>query len=68
MKKTGTLTAIGQQKAITGENKNVEKVVSDYRDLFDEKKGGTVEAREQNYMSMVNTFYNMVTDIYEYGW
>jgi sterol 24-C-methyltransferase len=68
MKKTGTLTAIGQQKAITGEQKNVEDTVNAYRDLFDEKKGGSVETREQNYMTMVNTFYNMVTDIYEYGW
>jgi len=32
------------------------------------KKGGSVQVRQEKYMDMVNDFYNMVTDIYEFGW
>jgi len=39
-----------------------------YEKLFDEKQGGSVAVRQENYMGMVNDFYNMVTDIYEFGW
>lgn len=36
------------------------------------KEGGDHDAllakRKENYMSMVNSFYTLVTDFYEYGW
>eukprot|EP01117_Protostelium_nocturnum_P011323 TRINITY_DN4107_c0_g2_i3.p1 TRINITY_DN4107_c0_g2~~TRINITY_DN4107_c0_g2_i3.p1 ORF type:complete len:355 (+),score=121.79 TRINITY_DN4107_c0_g2_i3:69-1133(+) len=55
------------QGAITGKKGNVDETISGFRGLFDEKKGG-LEQRKTNYMPMVNNFYDMVTDIYEYGW
>ncbi len=39
-----------------------------YNDLFDSKTGGGVKARKTDYMRMVNDFYNMATDFYEFGW
>jgi sterol 24-C-methyltransferase len=41
---------------------------SEYSDLYDEKKGGSVEARKTNYTTMVNHFYDLATDFYEFGW
>jgi len=63
-----SLTAFSSSAAIGKKNQNVEKVVTDYRELFNENKGGNVEKRQENYMTMVNSFYNMVTDLYEFGW
>jgi len=47
---------------------NVDSTHTEYRKLFDEDKGGSVEVRQEKYMTMVNSFYNLVTDIYEFGW
>jgi len=63
-----SLSAYTSSAAIAQKNQNVEKVVTDYRELFNEKNGGSVEKRQENYMTMVNSFYNMVTDLYEFGW
>jgi len=62
--------SISRISAITkGEQFKEGKIDYDkYEALFDEKKGGSVEVRQENYMEMVNDFYNMVTDIYEFGW
>lgn len=49
-------------------DQEVQKVVTDYKKLFDEDHGGSVQARNENYTSMVNSFYNMVTEFYEFGW
>lgn len=46
----------------------VEKEVTGYKALFDEDEGGSVEKRKQNYAKMVNTFYDLVTSFYEFGW
>jgi len=59
-------SAISTSEAIKKEE--VQTVVSDYKKLFDEAQGGSIEARNENYTSMVNDFYNMVTQFYEYGW
>jgi len=40
----------------------------DYSSLYDESKGGSVEARKDNYTKMVNHFYDLATDFYEFGW
>lgn len=66
--KVSRVGSLAKQTAITSKNENVQDTISTYRGMFDEKKGGTVETRKKNYMSLVNSFYNMVTDIYEFGW
>jgi sterol 24-C-methyltransferase len=60
-------------KAITRKEKaqsrnEVGSAFSEYADLYDEKKGGSVEARKNNYTTMVNHFYDLATDFYEFGW
>lgn len=60
------VTAITKGEQFKG--KHVGDVYDNYEKLFKEDKGGSVEVRKDNYMDMVNTFYNMVTDIYEFGW
>ena len=39
-----------------------------YRSFYDENKGGGSRVRKQRYMEMVNQYYDLVTDFYEYGW
>jgi len=46
----------------------VDSAFSDYSALYDEQKGGSVEARKTNYTTMVNHFYDLATDFYEFGW
>src|SRR3982750_3343652 len=42
----------------------VKSVVDEYHSFHD----GSVEARKANYTRMVNDYYDLVTDFYEYGW
>jgi len=60
------VTAIATSEAIN--KADVQNVVTDYKKLFDENQGGSVELRNEKYTSMVNDFYNMVTQFYEFGW
>ncbi|HEX2568019.1 MAG TPA: methyltransferase domain-containing protein [Polyangia bacterium] len=46
----------------------VQQTVETYRHLHSERSGGDVDARKANYAKMVNHYYDMVTDFYEYGW
>lgn len=54
----------------------VEKSVSGYKNLFSgaRKEVGTtsneesIKKREKEYKTMVDSFYNLVTDFYEWGW
>lgn len=39
-----------------------------YRSFHDEEKGGGFLVRKQRYREMVNQYYDLVTDFYEYGW
>ena len=39
-----------------------------YRSFHDEKSGAGSLVRKQRYMEMVNQYYDLVTDFYEYGW
>ncbi len=39
-----------------------------YLDFHGERDGGTVEDRKRDYTTMVNHYYDLVTDFYEYGW
>lgn len=64
---------ISRIKAITRKEKakernQVDSAFSEYSDLYDENKGGSVEARKNNYTKMVNHFYDLATDFYEFGW
>jgi len=61
-------SAISSADQIHRDGQGVKKTIDDYYKLFDEKKGGSIEVRKDNYANMVNDFYNMVTDIYEMGW
>lgn len=50
--------------------------VNDYEGMFDGARGTTgaistdesIKERQERYADMVNHFYNLVTDFYEYGW
>lgn len=41
---------------------------SRYQALFDDARGGGVEARKSKYQVMVTDFYDLVTEFYEHGW
>ena len=38
-----------------------------YNDMHDDGKTG-VDGRNQGYAELVNTYYNLATDFYEWGW
>lgn len=42
--------------------------VEQYKDLHAEGEGGDVDARNRNYTTLVNQYYDLVTDFYEFGW
>lgn len=44
----------------------VKKEVEEYDNLFQGEDSTT--KRKENYVTMVNNFYDLVTDFYEYGW
>lgn len=46
----------------------VRTTVTDYRRLHAEAAGGDLAARKDQYATMVNQYYDLVTDFYEYGW
>ena len=48
--------------------REVERTAADYLALHDGTRGGSVKARRQHYARMVNNFYDLVTDFYEFGW
>lgn len=45
-------------------NDKVQNVVEEYHSFH----AGSVETRKANYTQMVNDYYDLVTDFYEYGW
>lgn len=45
-------------------NAEVQNVVDEYHSFH----AGTVETRKSNYTKMVNDYYDLVTDFYEFGW
>lgn len=52
----------------TKERNAVSAALDEYTSLYDEKQGGSVEKRKGNYTTMVNHFYDLMTDFYEFGW
>eukprot|EP00126_Sphaerothecum_destruens_P003763 Sdes_comp17546_c0_seq1m6790 len=50
------------------QGKNVNKTADEYLKYFQNKESDTPEARKENYMKLVNHYYDLCTDFYEYGW
>jgi sterol 24-C-methyltransferase len=50
-----------------GSNEEVDKVLKEYTSLY-ENNEESVEDRKKNYAKMVNHYFDLVTDFYEYGW
>jgi sterol 24-C-methyltransferase len=46
----------------------VRDAVDAYTSLHDEERGGDVEARKRDYETLINRYYDLVTDFYEFGW
>lgn len=46
----------------------VRGAIHEYLGFFDETKGGDVEARKAGYTTMINHYYDLVTDFYEQAW
>ena len=46
----------------------VRGALDEYLGFFDEDKGGDVTARKAGYTTMINHYYDLVTDFYEHGW
>jgi len=44
------------------------KTVDDYRRLHDDDGEGSVDERRANYTTLVNQYYDLATDFYEFGW
>lgn len=59
------ITAITANDAVKAD---VGETFDNYKQLFDDSDGTSSQRRNENYMQMVNDFYNMVTDFYEFGW
>src|SRR4051794_36862980 len=47
---------------------NIHNVAKEYLAIHHEEAGGTLEARKSKYTTMVNQYYDLVTDFYEFGW
>ena len=60
--------------AILHKNSEAQKVAANtYFQFWDAKPATTetnddVQARNENYTTLVNSYYNLATDLYEYGW
>lgn len=50
------------------EPEQVKRIVDRYESLHDEEAGGDVHARTENYADLVDHYYDLVTDFYEFGW
>lgn len=61
------ITAVMRKEKAKTRNE-VDSAFSEYSDMYDETKGGSVAARKNNYTTMVNHFYDLATDFYEFGW
>jgi len=46
----------------------VGRTIHEYMGFFDESNGGSIEARKTRYATMINNYYDVVTDFYEHGW
>jgi sterol 24-C-methyltransferase len=54
-----------QQYSTQFDKTRVKEQTQEYNDLFD---NGSVDDRKSNYTTMVNHYYDLITDFYEFGW
>jgi sterol 24-C-methyltransferase len=50
------------------EKNDVASMMHEYRGFHNEAESGTIVSRAKNYKTMINHYYDLVTDFYEYGW
>jgi len=62
----GSVTSLYKKDEFKSKADAVEKEIDQYNALFVDDENG--EKRKSQYMMMVNNFYDVVTDFYEYGW
>ncbi|KAI0243621.1 Delta(24)-sterol C-methyltransferase [Massospora cicadina] len=60
-------------KVVSKDKRLAEEQYESYRNFWDERRTGEEEEvklidRQQNYSKLVNAYYNLSTDLYEYGW
>jgi len=63
----GEALPLNLMRNIEGTNADVDAAADRFRARFD-GKNASVELRQAETMSMVNEYYDLVTDFYEYGW
>jgi len=56
------------KRAEMGDPGEVKPGVDSYAVLHGEGVGGGVAARKEKYADLVNTYYDLATDFYEFGW
>jgi len=52
----------------TGAGNNVESTVENYLNYHNDSKGNKLEDRKEGYTEMINHYYDLCTDFYEWGW
>lgn len=70
------LSSLLSNKDSVLESGGVQESIDGYENLFDGARKDigactneeSIKKREKEYQTMVNSFYNLVTDFYEYGW
>ncbi|KAJ9069519.1 Delta(24)-sterol C-methyltransferase [Entomophthora muscae] len=60
-------------KVVSKDKQLAEEQYESYKAFWDERRTGEEEecklaGRQENYTTLVNTYYNLSTDLYEYGW
>lgn len=73
--RVGGISGVLNNQQYSSKSNDVAKVVEEYEKLFgsDSRKGGAeheklVSVRKEQYTTLVNHLYDLVTDFYEYGW
>lgn len=46
----------------------VKAAVADYHGFYDQSAGADAQRRKRHYSTLVNHYYDLVTDFYEFGW
>eukprot|EP00160_Parvularia_atlantis_P018888 Unigene7179_Nuclearia_a/m.22034 Unigene7179_Nuclearia_a/g.22034 ORF Unigene7179_Nuclearia_a/g.22034 Unigene7179_Nuclearia_a/m.22034 type:complete len:350 (-) Unigene7179_Nuclearia_a:74-1123(-) len=62
----GNVASLYKKDEFKSKTNAVEREIDQYNSLFKDDENG--EKRKTQYMTMVNNFYDVVTDFYEYGW
>ncbi|EGG15119.1 putative delta-24-sterol methyltransferase [Cavenderia fasciculata] len=61
------ITAIARKEKDAVERTDMNDTLKQYTTLFEGDKA-SIESRKDNYTSMVNQFYDLASDYYEFGW